>query len=86
MRTMTRSPIHRVVPVCGGWLGLLLLAQIGCAHDVTSPQSAAAVGQVVPMATPDVWCPATRTQEDTLASTHLPACQTTVDVPSANGS
>lgn len=65
-----------------GWLGLLLLTQIACAPDVTSPQGAAAVGQVAPMAVPDVWCPANGAAEDTLQLNNLPACHTSVDVPS----
>jgi hypothetical protein len=81
MRTTTRSPTQEAVPIRGEWLSLLLLAQIGCAPDVTSPQSAAAVSRVVPIAVPDVWCPANRTPEDTLAVTGLPACHTSVDVP-----
>jgi hypothetical protein len=65
----------------GGWLALLLLTQIACAPDVTSPQGAAAVGQVVPMAVPDVWCPAKRAPDDSLHLNNLPACHTPADVP-----
>jgi hypothetical protein len=81
MPTATTSPTDRAVPTRGESWGLLLLAQIACAPDVTSPQSAAAVGQVVPVAVPDVWCPANRTSEDTLQVNNLPACHTSVDVP-----
>jgi hypothetical protein len=65
----------------GGWLGLLVLSQIACAPDVTSPQGAAAVAQVVPIVVPDVWCPMNGSPEDTLQLNGLPACHTSVDVP-----
>jgi hypothetical protein len=64
----------------GGLLVLLLLTQ-ACAPEVTSPEGAAAVSQVVPIAVPDVWCPANRAPEDTLKVNNLPACHTTVDAP-----
>jgi hypothetical protein len=30
----------------------------GCAHEATAPQGGAGVARVVPVAVPDVWCPA----------------------------
>jgi hypothetical protein len=65
----------------GGVLALLLLTPVACAPDVTSPEGAAAVGRVVPIAVPDVWCPANRAPEDTLQVNNLPACHTTVAAP-----
>jgi hypothetical protein len=64
----------------GGLLALLLLTP-ACAPEVTSPEGAAAVGQVVPIVVPDVWCPANRAPEDTLKVNNLPACHTTLDAP-----
>ena len=50
-------------------LNLSLLALItglgACAPEVTAPEGGAAVGRVVPMAVPDVWCPASGTVQDT---------------------
>jgi hypothetical protein len=62
------------VRASGGVLALLLLTQVACAPDVTSPQGAAAVSKVVPIVVPDVWCPANRAPEDTLQVNNLPAC------------
>ena len=75
MATTTRSRTQAGLPIRGEWLGLLLLAQVACAPDVTSPQSGAGVARVVPLAVPDVWCPANRTPGDT-ASAGLVACDT----------
>ena len=62
-------------------LGMLLLAQVACSSEATSPSGGAAVGKVVPkvahMLVPDVWCPADRTRDDTLRVSHPPACDTT---------
>jgi hypothetical protein len=58
-------------------LALLLMMLTACAQEATAPQGAAAISRVVPVATPDVWCPA-------MAADTLPArdrCHPTVHVP-----
>lgn len=45
---------------------LALMASLdACAPEVTAPEGGAAVGRVVPMAVPDVWCPASGAVQDT---------------------
>jgi hypothetical protein len=36
----------------------ILIISAGCTPEATAPQGGAAVGKVVPVAVPDVWCPA----------------------------
>ena len=35
-----------------------LLALGGCSPEITAPEGGAAIGKVVPLAVPDVWCAA----------------------------
>ena len=37
---------------------MFILVSAGCTPEATAPQGGAAVGKVVPVAVPDVWCPA----------------------------
>jgi hypothetical protein len=59
----------------------VLIVVGACTPEATAPQAGAAVGKVVPVAVPDVWCPANRAPEDTAQVNNLPACHTTVEVP-----
>ena len=58
-----------------------------CAPDVTAPEGGAAINKVVPLAVPDVWCPAPSDagQDSTVAKEKnrpRPAC----DAPKQSGS
>jgi hypothetical protein len=63
---------------------LLTIALIAaCTPEATSPQGAAAVSQVVPVAVPDGWCPATAaTRPDTSTSRDRAKCQPSLPMKS----
>ncbi len=42
----------------GGVALLALGVFLGCTSEATSPEGAAAISRVVPVAVPDMWCPA----------------------------
>ena len=65
----------------------LLATLLGCAPEVAAPEGGAAINRVVPLAVPDVWCPAPSDagQDSTAAkdkSRTRPAC----DAPKQSGS
>ena len=67
----------------GVLLSTLLIGLCACAQEATGPQAAAAISQVVPVAVPDVWCPATATGP---ADTVNKACRSALNVsPSPPG-
>ena len=62
---------------------LALMTSLGaCAPEVTAPEGGAAVGRVVPMAVPDVWCPASGAVQDT---TDAKRPRVTCNVPKRSG-
>jgi hypothetical protein len=67
---------------------ILTVLVAACAPEATAPQGAAAVGRVVPIAVPDVWCPATAEgKPDTAAAKQRVKCPTPIksdSEPSAN--
>ena len=67
----------------GVLLSTLLIGLCACAQEATGPQAAAAISHVVPVAVPDVWCPATATGP---ADTVNKACRSALNVsPSPPG-
>jgi hypothetical protein len=60
-----------------------LIGMAACAPEATAPQGSAAIGQVVPIAVPDVWCPATAdSTADTAAAKGRGRCPTSAPVKS----
>jgi len=69
-----------------GVLVTLLATLVGaCTPEATAPQGGAAINKVVPLAVPDVWCPAASdaAQDSTARSRHRAACDAAK--PSASG-
>jgi hypothetical protein len=83
--TMERDTTRKCADVL---LVSLLTSLVGaCTPEATAPQGGAAINKVVPMAVPDVWCPAASEagQDSTAAEKKRPGPACHAPKPSASG-